>query len=309
MGVLKNIVSFGAHGRIERKIEENDDLQSKYQQLHAKMEDKRIQVNDKLEEVIEAKIAAVKSLKKISKLSKNLQSKERDIVDQKFENSMGTANFNQIDATITAGTMAMNASKGLSTGVGTAVGAWALASTFGTASTGTALAGLSGAAATNATLAWFGGGALAAGGGGMAAGTAVIGGLVAIPALALTGVISHIQANKKITEIEKNMAEVIKLMDQVQANILKMDLINKRSEELILSLEKSNQVFEEEFQKVFKEIYRVPFISRSVKWMRKTLLRRNYFSKKDYENIAYIGGIASNFALLIDTKVFEEEEQ
>ena len=48
--------------------------------------------------------------------------------------------------------------------------AMAVATTFGTASTGVAISSLSGAAATNAALAWLGGGALAAGGGGMAAG-------------------------------------------------------------------------------------------------------------------------------------------
>lgn len=49
-----------------------------------------------------------------------------------------------------------------------------VATTFGTASTGTAISTLFGAAATNATLAWLGGGALAAGGGGTAAGSALL---------------------------------------------------------------------------------------------------------------------------------------
>lgn len=49
-----------------------------------------------------------------------------------------------------------------------------VATTFGTASTGTAISTLSGTAATNATLAWLGGGALAAGGGGTAAGSALL---------------------------------------------------------------------------------------------------------------------------------------
>lgn len=49
-----------------------------------------------------------------------------------------------------------------------------VATTFGTASTGTAISTLSGAAATNAALAWLGGGALAAGGGGTAAGSALL---------------------------------------------------------------------------------------------------------------------------------------
>lgn len=49
-----------------------------------------------------------------------------------------------------------------------------VATTFGTASTGTAISALSGAAATSAQLAWLGGGALAAGGGGMVAGNAFL---------------------------------------------------------------------------------------------------------------------------------------
>ena len=52
--------------------------------------------------------------------------------------------------------------------------AMAVATTFGTASTGTAISALSGAAATNAALAWLGGGAIAAGGGGMAAGSTLL---------------------------------------------------------------------------------------------------------------------------------------
>ena len=65
-------------------------------------------------------------------------------------------------------------------GVGVAVvalgptAAMGVATTFGVASTGTAIATLHGAAATNAALAWLGGGALAAGGGGMAAGEAFL---------------------------------------------------------------------------------------------------------------------------------------
>ncbi|WP_260684544.1 hypothetical protein [Rhodococcus sp. KBS0724] len=49
-----------------------------------------------------------------------------------------------------------------------------VATTFGTASTGTAISTLSGAVATKAALAWLGGGAIAAGGGGTAAGTALL---------------------------------------------------------------------------------------------------------------------------------------
>ncbi|MDM5329849.1 hypothetical protein [Neobacillus sp. CF12] len=215
-------------------------------------------------------------------------------------------NFNQIETTLNAAHVAMNATKGVSSGIGAALGTWALVSQFGVASTGTAIAGLSGAASVNATLAWLGGGAVAAGGGGMAVGTAVLGGLVAIPALAITGIFSHVQANKKINEIEKQMNKVIKAIDQIHSNILQLDLVDDRSDELIVALHKANDVFNKEFKRVYKEIYKYPVLSKALKWTRKTILRGNYFSKKDFENIAYIGGIASDFAVIIDTKVFED---
>lgn len=73
-------------------------------------------------------------------------------------------------------------STGAAVGTFIAVGgksaAMTVATTFGTASTGTAISSLTGVAATNAATAWIGGGAIAAGGGGMAAGTVV---LTAIP--------------------------------------------------------------------------------------------------------------------------------
>jgi len=119
------------------------------------------------------------------------------------------------------------ASGGALAGTGVAVlgptAAMAIATTFGTASTGTAISALSGAAATNAALAWLGGGALAAGGGGISAGSTflalagpigwTIGGLALIG-----GALFASAKNKKIAkEAEKN---VYKLKEEV-ANILK----------------------------------------------------------------------------------------
>lgn len=68
---------------------------------------------------------------------------------------------------------------GIATGTGVALlgptAAMGIATTFGVASTGTAIATLHGVAATNAALAWLGGGTLAAGGGGMTAGSMFLG--------------------------------------------------------------------------------------------------------------------------------------
>lgn len=67
---------------------------------------------------------------------------------------------------------------GIAAGAGVALlgptAAMGIATTFGVASTGTAIATLHGAAATNAALAWLGGGTLAAGGGGISAGSMLL---------------------------------------------------------------------------------------------------------------------------------------
>lgn len=84
-------------------------------------------------------------------------------------------------------------------GVAAGQGAVGLVGLFGTASTGTAISGLSGAAAWNATLAWLGGGSLAAGGGGMALGTAVLGGITVAPALAVGGFMLAGEGEKALT--------------------------------------------------------------------------------------------------------------
>jgi hypothetical protein len=114
-------------------------------------------------------------------------------------------------------------------GAATAAGVYGLVGLLASASTGTAISTLSGAAATNATLAWLGGGSLAAGGGGIAAGTAVLGGLVVGPALAVVGFVAGLKASKIERQVEKHVSEldideaekkkVIAVLDAVMARV------------------------------------------------------------------------------------------
>lgn len=306
MGFFKNLITFGASGRVEAKIEEYEDYMEVYQSKYRKMEVEREALNKQLEDLVELKVKSIKSLKRISKISKNIRGKDRDVLVRKVGNEFQTVNIQQIENTLTAGQAAINATKGVASGVSTALGAWALVSTFGTASTGTAIGTLSGVAATNATLAWFGGGAVAAGGAGMAGGALALGGLVAIPALALTGVFSHIKANKQISEIEERLIELYEAVDQIESNLLQMKLIENRTDEIQYALLKANEVFSIEFEKVYKEIYKYPVLSRSWKWVKSSVFRRNYFTDIEYQKIAYIGGIAEDFAKIIDSKVFDD---
>lgn len=124
----------------------------------------------------------------------------------------------------------------IGTGAATAVGTYGLIGAFGAASTGTAIASLSGAAATNATLAWLGGGALAAGGGGMALGTMVLGGIVAGPAVLVGGFFIATQAETVKTEVRRKIAEMDIAQAEMNREVTKWRQVRSRSEELQLSL-------------------------------------------------------------------------
>lgn len=121
--------------------------------------------------------------------------------------------------------------------------ALAVATTFGTASTGTAIATLSGAAATNAALAWLGGGALAVGGGGMAAGNVFlalagpVGWAIGAGILAGSGAIAFatnkqiaLKAENEIIEVKKETAQLWKIKE-------KIDLVTRESAELFKNVD------------------------------------------------------------------------
>ena len=118
---------------------------------------------------------------------------------------------------------------GVAGGALAAFGAYSAATAFATASTGTAIASLSGAAATNATLAFFGGGSLAAGGLGMAGGTAVLGGLVAGPALLVMGIITSAKAGKNLQDAYANEAKANKIREELQTASAQCVAIRRRS--------------------------------------------------------------------------------
>lgn len=96
---------------------------------------------------------------------------------------------------------------------------------LGTASTGTAIASLSGAAATNATLAALGGGALSAGGGGIALGTSILGAATLGVGLLVGGAIFNVtggklsdkaeEARKQVEKEEKTINEICIYLEQL----------------------------------------------------------------------------------------------
>jgi hypothetical protein len=300
--VMLNIATFGAHQRVKNEVEYYESLQEELTELNDRHEKRRITVNAVLEKVIAVKKEAIILVKNTQKILKNVSIKQRDLINEQLSG----ANFSldKIEASITAGDMAISATKGAVAGVSTALGTWALVGTFGVASTGTAIGTLSGAAASNAILAWLGGGSIAAGGGGIAAGTAVLGGLVAIPVLAVSGLFQHLAANKKIKQLKEEEIKIIELMDNMKKNLVQFDAIEMRSNEVMDSINKSMEAYDYEYKSVYKKIFPLGIVSKMIKSIKHKLFRRSYFSDGDLEFIQDLGKTTGFILQMVDSPIF-----
>lgn len=128
-------------------------------------------------------------------------------------------------------------------GASTAALTYAGTMTFGYASTGVAISGLSGAAANNAALAALGGGAIKAGGYGMALGKVVLGGAVAGPVLAVAGLLTQYKgkdSQEKAEEIVKKVDEAITLMNESAGYLNRLRHLSMRLRD---SIEKLFQLY------------------------------------------------------------------
>lgn len=144
---------------VKKTNQKIDELGSKSNMLYGKLEEIQLQF-DAIRNAPSEKRIRYEKLKKI-----RLEWKQQvDKIEEKF-NEVTIKNVGGGAAGVGAGVAV--AALGPSAAMG-------IATTFGVASTGTAISALSGAAATNAALAWLGGGTLALGGGGMAAGNALL---------------------------------------------------------------------------------------------------------------------------------------
>ena len=107
---------------------------------------------------------------------------------------------------------------------------------FGAASTGTAISGLSGAAATNATLAAIGGGSLASGGGGMALGSAILGGATLGVGLLVGGAIMGLTGSKLSDQADEAYRQASRTEEQVDKIVGYLKELTNVAENFELSL-------------------------------------------------------------------------
>ena len=118
---------------------------------------------------------------------------------------------------------------------------------LGTASTGAAIGSLSGVAATNATLAVLGGGALAAGGGGLALGTTILGATTLGVGLLVGGVIFNVTGSKLSDKADEAYRQMKKAEEKINKACGYLNELASTGKRYIEALEKVRRKYGETF--------------------------------------------------------------
>lgn len=189
----------------------------------------------RLEQLGKTELKIIASFKKFIEAFEKIKNRPEFILHEK-NNNIPEFNFKEIEKISVASNALLGAIGGAT--AGGIFGAIASAGTtsavmaLGTASTGTAIASLSGAAATNAALAALGGGAIAAGGGGMVLGTFVLNSLTLGAGMLFGGVAFAVMGNKvmkkanevmlSVQEIEKAANDNITILEDISFTSMKL---------------------------------------------------------------------------------------
>lgn len=313
MSFWKNVATFGAHGRIEERAGVSRQHQERLCELLDEVEAGKESAKAALERVVEQKKQGLLALQRLRELSERLQARERVFTVGDVHAQGHGVDLDRIQGTLKRAADALGveditaaALQGGVTGVATAMGAWALVGYVGTASTGTAISAIGGVAASNATLAFLGGGALAAGGGGMALGTAVLGGITVIPALIIYGLVNHAKAKKEIKRLAEREAEMVADIEKCRKCLLLFDTMIKRAGEMCSALAGMTQTLETEQRRVTALLLKTGFVVRLQRWFRRRRTGSRY-TAPELQEISYIVGIAAQLAKLLDQPMMDEE--
>ena len=312
MSLWQNLVTLGASGRIQDKVGAYEKRRQELLNLLAKVGAERELTQSSLQRVVEQKTFGLLALKRVSQLCAQLRARDRILASEgeslanhavdleRVLNALQKApSFGVLD-------IASNAIKGGVSGVATAMGAWALVGYIGTASTGTAISTLTGVAAGDATLAFLGGGALAAGGGGIAAGTAVLGGIVAVPALIIFGLVNHAKANLEIERISRQEAELVRDIAECHGCLVAFATLRARSCEMCDALALVTKALSTEQDRAAAFLRRYSLLGGGFRWFRR-LLTGNRFSKPEVEKVSNVVRVAAELAKLLDQPLLDKD--
>lgn len=169
---------------------------------------------------------------------------------------------------------------------------------LGTASTGTAIGTLSGVAATNATLAALGGGAVAAGGGGMALGSAVLGGATLGVGLLVGGIIFNATGSSLSKKADEAWDEMRKTEKQIDKICIYLEELLEAASKFLRTLKEVNTIYTSHFER----LQTIVEVDGKTDW--------NIFTKEEKlitENIVLLVGVLFNMCKVQLVEASENE--
>ncbi len=207
-------VGGAVHGGVKMK-KANDTMkkaQSKHEKNIKRFEDENKKTTAAMDELGKKELEILSSFKRFSTIFERIQNKPEFKSYKKDDVEIPSYDAEELEkAYVGAGVLLGGlggAALGTAGGFAAAGATTAAVMALGTASTGTAIASLSGVAATNATLAALGGGAIAAGGGGMALGSTILGATTLGVGLLVGGIIFNIAGGAISNKADKAMEQM-----------------------------------------------------------------------------------------------------
>lgn len=237
--IVSGIKYLDAKGRIKTAERIFRRHRQKYDSSVKRFEDWIKKVESGLEDLGKRRLESLDRLKCAAEFIRKAKVRDRDL-EQTF-NITPEILATWTKGPINAAEVVENVTKSIGAGTATALTAYGLVGVYGTATTGTAICSLTGVAAKNATIAWFGGGSIAAGGGGILAGTLVIGGLFVAPTALVASISKSVNSMKLETELEKKKTEMKVAQEKMDQQIEEFKLAICRIDEIHKSIEETDK--------------------------------------------------------------------
>jgi|GEM_PF-2676867 len=300
----KDILSFGAHGRVQNKLAEYEAVRADWANAQQLLNEFAESVNAALADLLVVRKNAVASLRQIRQLAQHFSVRDRDLSELQIATQIEIT-LQHVEATLTGAEIAESTLQGVSAGASAVLGVWALSAATGGALTSGATAGLlTGLGVAPVALTGVTAGSVV--GGGALAGAAVVGSLAVIPATAAVALVSHFKAGKKIKEIEAAIAQIQIETEKIRGRQILLTNLQQRAAEIGMTTLKTQEAFTVELRSSLKRIFPWRFLSRCFKTLRR-YLGGNYFSRRDVEAIAPLLQIAEMLAKLIDQKILDAD--
>ena len=249
-------VGSAIHGGVKMK-KANDTMkkaQTEHQENIARFEQQNKDTTEAMDRLGKQELEILQSFEKFSSIFERIQNKPEFKAYRRGDVEIPSYNPEDLkEVSVGAGVLLGGlggAALGTAGGFAAAGATTAAVMAFGTASTGTAIASLSGAAATNATLAALGGGALAAGGGGIALGTTILGATTLGMGILVGGIIFSLTGNKLSDKADEAMAQMEKAKKEIDTICAYLTDLHQTEEKFEKSLSAVNRVYQRHLEQL-----------------------------------------------------------